>query len=109
MKADDWYKIADSPSGIDFSHKGIAEIRVADIDICVVQKGLELFACRSTCPHAGARFAEDGFINAASQIVCCVHNYRFSLKTGRDALNEGYFLKLYPIEVRTNGVFVKIS
>ncbi|HRN71536.1 MAG TPA: Rieske 2Fe-2S domain-containing protein [Ginsengibacter sp.] len=103
----DWYKVADSLASIPFNEKKIALIKLAGKEICLVNSPLGLRACTNRCPHAGGNLSE-GFIDSRNHIVCCVHYYRFSLDTGRDALNEGYFLKTYPTKVNDEGVFVKV-
>lgn len=106
--ADSWFKIADDLSDLQFCDRGISEIKVNSLDICVIKQKDGLFACNALCPHAGARFAEHAYINNQAQIVCCVHNYKFNLKTGRDVFNEGYFLKVYPVRSTEDGVFIQI-
>lgn len=102
-----WHKIAESLDVIAFNEKGIASVSVNEKIICVIKTEDGLQACTDRCPHAGASLS-DGFIDKNRNIVCCEHNYKFNLKTGRDAMNEGYFLKLYKIKIEDDGVFVEI-
>ena len=66
------------------------------------------FGFAHTCPHAGAPMT-DGYIDAACNVVCPVHQLKFNLKTGHDINGEGYKLKMYPVEVRPNGIFIGIE
>ena len=50
-----------------------------------------------------------GFINKNENIVCPLHRYSFSLKTGRDTMGEGYYLKIYPVQKNEEGIFVGIE
>jgi len=100
-----WYKIADQLSEISFSENGLASVQVNDKTICVANHGGQLFACTQKCPHAGG-FMADGYIDALGNIVCPVHRYKFSLQTGRNTSGEGYYLKIFPVEIRENGIFV---
>lgn len=102
-----WEKIANNIEEISFLENGIAEINLASKKICVANTpdGLKAFA--ATCPHAGASLAENGQLDSRGNINCCVHNYRFNLKHGRDPFNE-YFLKTYPVRVEADGVYVGV-
>ena len=100
-----WHKIADSSNEINVSANGMLETEVAGKTICVVLKNSQVLACTSKCPHAGGRMAE-GFVDALGNIVCPLHRYKFSLHNGRNISGEGYFLKIFPIEIRNKAVFV---
>jgi 3-phenylpropionate/trans-cinnamate dioxygenase ferredoxin subunit len=67
-----------------------------------------VFAFAHKCPHASGIMA-DGYINAAGQVTCPLHRYRFSMENGRNTSGEGYFLKTYPVEMREDGVYVGID
>lgn len=66
----------------------------------------QLVAFAHKCPHAGGIMA-DGFFDAMGNVVCPLHRYRFSTKTGRNSTGEE-FLKTYKIEVNQDGVFVEV-
>jgi nitrite reductase/ring-hydroxylating ferredoxin subunit len=100
-----WHKISDSLEEISFSANGLAQVEVAGKIICVSRKGDQLSACTAKCPHAGGSLA-DGYIDPLGNIVCPLHRYKFSLQNGRNVSGEGYFLKTFPVEMRTDGVFV---
>ena len=102
-----WHKVAESLDGIEFNEKGITTVSVDGRTICMIKTEEGLQACTNRCPHAGASLS-DGFIDKNQNIVCCEHNYKFNLKTGRDAMNEGYFLKLYKVKIEDDGVFIEI-
>ena len=74
-------------------------------NICLTKKDDQLFACTAKCPHAGGTLA-DGYIDPSGNIVCPLHRYKFSLKNGRNISGEGYFLKMFPVEMRPDGIFV---
>jgi nitrite reductase/ring-hydroxylating ferredoxin subunit len=103
-----WHKIADSIEEISFSSTGLAEVHVNGKTICVAIKDNKLQACAQKCPHAGALMV-DGYVDAAGNIVCALHRYKFSLQSGRNISGEGYFLKIFPIETRPEGIFVGIA
>jgi nitrite reductase/ring-hydroxylating ferredoxin subunit len=100
-----WYKIADDEKELLFGSNGLLEMEVNDKKVCIAKNKDKLSVCTAKCPHAGGHFA-DGFIDATGNIVCPLHRYKFSLQNGRNISGEGYFLKTYPVEIRTEGVFV---
>jgi 3-phenylpropionate/trans-cinnamate dioxygenase ferredoxin subunit len=67
-----------------------------------------IFAFAHKCPHASGIMA-DGYINAAGQVTCPLHRYRFSMENGRNTSGEGYFLKTYPVEMREDGVYIGLE
>ncbi len=103
-----WYKVADSISAIAWQTNDLALLEAAGRSITIAKIGGQLFACSGKCPHAGGYFV-DGFIDAAGNIVCPLHRYKFSLQNGRNVSGEGYYLKVFPIEEREAGIFVGIE
>ena len=65
----------------------------------------QVFAFAHKCPHAGGTMAE-GCLDALGNAVCPLHRYKFSLKNGRNVSGEGYYLKIYAVECRPDGVFI---
>ena len=104
----DWHKIAESISDLYFNQNGLTEIEVAGKKICLALNANQLSACTQKCPHAGGTLSE-GYLDAHGHLVCPIHRYRFDLKNGRNTSGEGYFLKTFPIEIRDDGVFVRIA
>lgn len=102
-----WYKIADSESELHFTPNNLLEIEVAGKKLCLA-KGKSLYACAAKCPHAGGTISE-GFINEADIITCPLHRYKFSLQNGRNVSGEDYYLKTYPVQTTSGGVFIGIE
>ena len=100
-----WHKIADDISGISFSSNSMAELEVAGKTVCMVFHNGILKACTQKCPHAGGILSE-GWLDGLGNVVCPVHRYKFSLHNGRNTSGEGYFLKIFPVEIRKEGIFV---
>lgn len=107
--ADNWVRVAGSPEEIPFPESGILEVNVSGRSLCLIRFQNQIYACHTRCPHAGASLAKEGFISGNGHIVCAVHHYRFQLKNGRDAFNEGCFLKVYPVRHTSEGVFVNLK
>ena len=100
-----WHKVSDVIEDIPFADNSMAEIEVAGRRVCIVLQNDKLQACSQKCPHAGGKLA-DGFLDALGNIVCPLHRYKFSLQNGRNVSSEGYFLKTFPVEIRSEGVFI---
>lgn len=103
-----WIKIADNEADIDFNAKGFAEADIGTRKVCLIKIGAEIKACSALCPHAGASLLKNGSIDHQGNITCCVHNYSYNIHSGRDRLNEGYYLKIFPVLQNDQGVFVGI-
>lgn len=98
-------KIAESVAEFNFPENNLIELIADDRRVCLIKTSTGLQACAAKCPHAGGKMAE-GKLDNKGNIVCCVHNYHFNLTHGRDTLNEGYFLKIYPVVINNEGVFI---
>ena len=103
-----WHKVADHISEIDFAENNIA---IADLNgkkICIGKFNEQLFAFAYKCPHAGGLLA-DGFIDALGNVVCPQHRYKYNLKNGFNVSGEGFYLKIWPVEMQEDGVFVGVE
>ncbi len=102
-----WIKIAEAREEISWKDNNLATVQVGTRVITIGKYNNQLFACPEKCPHASGALSE-GFIDAAGNIVCPLHRYKFSLINGRNVSGEGYFLKLFCIEERVDGVFIEL-
>ena len=107
MSKINWHKVAESEQEIFFASNGIAVVTVDNKQICLAKYQDHLYAFAFKCPHAGGIMA-DGFIDALGNVVCPIHRYRFSIKNGRNTSGEGYYLKTWQVEQRSEGIFVGI-
>jgi 3-phenylpropionate/trans-cinnamate dioxygenase ferredoxin subunit len=103
-----WHKIAESTAELFDKEGEIKEVQAGVKEICVTQLKGKLHACANKCPHAGAKM-EMGYVDALGNIVCPLHRYKFSLANGRNVTGEGYFLKIFSIEEREDGIFIGIE
>jgi 3-phenylpropionate/trans-cinnamate dioxygenase ferredoxin subunit len=83
-------------------------VEVAGKKITLARYQAHIYAFAHKCPHASGIMG-DGFLNAAGQVACPLHRYRFDIKTGRNTSGEGYFLKTYPLEIREEGIFIGLE
>lgn len=67
-----------------------------------------LFAIADRCPHAGASLSE-GHVNEFGEVVCPLHHYCYDLKTGEEASSRTDAVRTYPIEIRSDGVYIGVS
>jgi nitrite reductase/ring-hydroxylating ferredoxin subunit len=103
-----WIKIAESIEEIPFNLNGLAEVDADGKTICVGRNGNEIYAFSQKCPHASG-YLVDGFIDNNGNITCPIHRYKFCMKNGRNVTGEGYYLKHWPVELRTDGVYVQME
>jgi nitrite reductase/ring-hydroxylating ferredoxin subunit len=103
-----WYKIADHINELAFADNDIAVIEVKGKKMCIGKFNTDVFAFAQKCPHAGGILA-DGYIDAAGNVVCPLHRYKYCLQNGRNISGEGYYLKNWPVELREEGVFVGLE
>ncbi|MEY3348831.1 MAG: hypothetical protein RLY46_870 [Bacteroidota bacterium] len=100
-----WHLIAKSKDEIDFGKYDIIQIGIAEKIICIAKFKDGLYAYQALCPHAGAKMVM-GYIDAQGNAVCPLHRFKFSLKNGLNVTGEGYNMKVYPILINEEGVFI---
>ena len=100
-----WHKIADTVQELQFNENNLLALDVNGKKITLAKINDAIRACAYKCPHAGGILA-DGFIDAAGNIVCPIHRYKFNLQNGRNSSGEGYYLKTFGVEIREDGVYI---
>ena len=103
-----WHKIADALTELQFGEKNILQMEVSGKKVCIVKSLSSIAACAAKCPHAGGNMSE-GFLDKNGNIVCPIHRYAFNFNNGRDVTGEGYYLKIYPVEIKDTGIFLGIE
>lgn len=103
-----WYKIADSANEISFADNNLFVTEAGGKKITLAKVNDKIFSCAYKCPHAGAIISE-GYIDALGNITCPLHRYKFSLVNGRNISGEGFFLTVYPVEYRSDGIYVGLK
>jgi len=96
-----WYKLPE----IQLPENNIAVVDLSNKKICVTKYQDNWFAFAYLCPHASGLLA-NGYVDITGNVVCPVHRYKFNIRNGRSTTGEGYYLKTYPIEARTDGMYV---
>lgn len=103
-----WYKIGESEADIAWQDNDMCIVHANKKKLTLARHNGNLFAFAHKCPHANGIMA-DGYINAAGQVTCPLHRYRFNMQNGRNTSGEGYFLKTYPVETRADGIYVGLE
>src|ERR1700749_458106 len=104
----EWHKFAEKESDLRWTPGNVAEITVDGKQLCVARVQDQWFGFSHTCPHAAAPLS-DGYVDRSRNIICPVHHLKFSLRPGRDTLGEGYKSRVYPVELRSDGLFIALD
>ena len=75
--------------------------------LLVKSKGV-LYACENECPHQGAPM-QGAFLKEAGQISCPRHGYRFDLVSGACQAHPECTLRIYPVEIRGDDIYVELA
>jgi 3-phenylpropionate/trans-cinnamate dioxygenase ferredoxin subunit len=89
------------------NENGLAELNLGEKIICIGKYHDHLFAFAARCPHAGGRMCA-GYIDVLGNVVCPVHRYKFSMRSGRNTSGEEFYLKTFPVELYNDKVYVKV-
>jgi nitrite reductase/ring-hydroxylating ferredoxin subunit len=100
-----WHKVTEHFVG---SMGNIRIVEAGGVKFCTATFSGKVFAFARMCPHAGAPL-DAGYIDRQGNVVCPLHGYRFNLQTGRESSGEEYFLRRWPVEIRTDGLYVGIE
>lgn len=83
-------------------------VEAGGVQVLLVKTKGTVYACEAECPHQGAPL-QGAFVKEAGRLSCPRHGYRFDLATGACADHQEYTLKVYPVEIRGDEVFVDIG
>ena len=98
-----WHKLDMEIPEEDF----VTLIKLEGKKICLVKHENNLYAVQNTCPHAGGILSGGWCKNG--HIICPIHRYEYSLQTGRGAAGQGDYMDIYPVEERTDGVYIGLK
>jgi nitrite reductase/ring-hydroxylating ferredoxin subunit len=100
-----WYKIASSVHELQWQENEIAITEVNGRKICLAKYQHKIFAFQNKCPHSGGLF-DAGYLDMLGNVVCPVHHYKFNIKNGFNSTGEGFVLKTFPVDEKTDGVYI---
>ena len=95
----------------DFPRNGGAAVKVGETQIAVfnlTDRG-QWRACQNMCPHKNAFVLARGIAGNAGlspKVTCPLHKKPFSLDTGECLSGEPYALKVFPVRVAGDGVYL---
>jgi nitrite reductase (NADH) large subunit len=97
----------------DFPKNGGAAVKVGKVQIAVfnfASRG-QWYACQNMCPHKNAFVLSRGIIGTAGQepkVACPLHKRPFSLATGRSLSGEDFSVKVFPVKVVDDEVYIEL-
>ena len=105
-----WYMIF---SSLDKAHQLVplnrtVRVEVEDKMLCLARTETGFFATDEKCPHQTLPLTH-GAICENGTLVCPFHRYAWDLKTGREIERREVNIQLYPVEERSDGLFVGIE
>jgi nitrite reductase/ring-hydroxylating ferredoxin subunit len=104
----DWvllYKSAEEPLKRIPLNKAIS-ITVSGKKICLVHTPAGIKAIEDRCPHNGFQLSKGWCTADGTAVVCPLHRYAFDLETGRTRGGSGGAARVYPLEVRDDGMYI---
>ncbi|WP_285008158.1 Rieske (2Fe-2S) protein [Pedobacter faecalis] len=98
-----WHKLdIELPEG-----EFVKQIQIDGKKLCLARHRDQLYVVQNQCPHAGGILSGGWCRNG--HLICPIHRWEYNLDTGRGAAGQGDYIKIYPIEVRPEGLFVGIE
>ncbi len=97
----------------DFPHDGGAAVKYGDVQIAVfnfASRG-EWYACQNMCPHKNAFVLSRGILGSSGstpKVSCPLHKKPFSLQSGDCLSGEDFSVKVFPVKVEGQSVFVQL-
>lgn len=97
----------------DFPRNGGATVKYGKVQIAVfnfADRG-EWHACQQMCPHKKAFVLSQGIlgdVGGVAKIACPIHKKSFSLESGTCLSGEEYEIRLFPVKVEGEEVFLEL-
>ncbi|WP_075350205.1 Rieske (2Fe-2S) protein [Algoriphagus marinus] len=85
----------------------IKKVSLGNQSIGLLRIGETFFAFQSQCPHRGASLIQ-GSLNAAGELICPLHQYRFELKSGQVKAGSCPDLEVFPCELSESGLQITL-
>lgn len=90
-----------------FQEKSIRVFRVDDTKVCIAQYKDGFFAFEFLCPHQKHPL-KDAKVTAFGEVVCPLHEYRFSLEFGNESNHKCNPLKRFKLHIKSDGVYLEL-
>jgi nitrite reductase/ring-hydroxylating ferredoxin subunit len=75
--------------------------------LVLIRRKTGWFAADNACPHQNESLS-GGWLNSENEIICPLHEYRFSLHSGRECRGRTSDLQTYPVKAE-NGLFIGLT
>lgn len=98
-----WKRVEEGDPG-SLPEAKLMRVRVKDKAICLVRNAGKLHALLDRCPHQGSSFV--GGWCEGGDIICPMHRMGFNLATGRSRSGGMDSAEVFPVEERTDGVYI---
>lgn len=95
-----WHKIETEIPDEEF----VKQINVDGKKLCLVKHQQKLFVVQNSCPHAGGILSGGRCKNG--NLICPIHRWEYNLENGRGGEGQGDYIDIYPLEIRSDGVYV---
>lgn len=88
-----------------FAEKQVRVFQLPNFKVCIALYNGEYYAFSHLCPHQKHPLASAN-ITAFGEVVCPLHEYRFSLSVGNEANNKCQALTRYKLHLNAEGVYL---
>jgi nitrite reductase/ring-hydroxylating ferredoxin subunit len=85
----------------------IKKVNLGTKSVGLLRVGEAFFSFQSQCPHRGASLIQ-GHLNAAGELICPLHQYRFELKSGQVKAGSCPDLEVFPCELTEDGLQITL-
>ncbi len=104
-----WIKIFNTLSAaVEAIPRGTSKlVIIGDHRLCLSNTKDEYYAIQDRCPHNGESLSK-GKTNYLGEVVCPLHGYRFSIKSGQEGDHKCGDAKTYRVKVNEEGLFIFI-
>lgn len=89
-----------------FTDRQVRVFQLKDKKICIAKFKEEYFAFEQLCPHQKHPLNES-VVTPFGEVVCPLHEYRFSLMYGEEAYDKCRPLKRYELFMNPEGVYLE--
>ena len=74
----------------------LRRVRIGELRICLARTEDGWFAIDDACPHRQVSLS-DGHLNYLGEVVCPLHNYCYSMKSGQECQARTADAETYPL------------
>ncbi len=83
------------------------KVIISGKNYCFIRTSSGIYAIDDACPHQKTSLS-GGFVNAFDEIICPLHEYRFSLKDGSDSSMRTHGAETWLVEIHADGVYINL-